>query len=134
MPDETPLTDALPQVTLAYFAALLVQDYAVYAKHSGIPEIKTVLGGFVMRRFLGTWTLIIKSLGLVSDADGWLSLSLLCRRAVLSNGCARFCLSRLACGWEKKGHSSMWRAVAQTCSQSYFPVLAAMKVNPPFFS
>ncbi|PNY24691.1 Chloride channel protein [Tolypocladium capitatum] len=52
-------------ITLAYCAALLVQEYATYAKHSGIPEIKTVLGGFVIRRFLGTWTLITKSLGLV---------------------------------------------------------------------
>ncbi|KAG5993589.1 hypothetical protein E4U43_003461 [Claviceps pusilla] len=52
-------------ITLAYSAALLVQEYAVYAKHSGIPEIKTVLGGFVMRRFLGTWTLVTKSMGLV---------------------------------------------------------------------
>ncbi|KJZ76036.1 hypothetical protein HIM_04492 [Hirsutella minnesotensis 3608] len=51
-------------VSLAYCAALLVQEYAIYAKHSGIPEIKTILGGFVMRRFLGTWTLITKSLGL----------------------------------------------------------------------
>lgn len=38
----------------------------MYARHSGIPEIKTVLGGFVIQRFLGVWTLIIKSLGLVS--------------------------------------------------------------------
>ncbi|KAG5925113.1 hypothetical protein E4U42_004479, partial [Claviceps africana] len=52
-------------VTLACMAAFLVQEYAIYAKHSGIPEIKTVLGGFVMRRFLGTWTLITKSMGLV---------------------------------------------------------------------
>ncbi|GAO19666.1 hypothetical protein UVI_02047650 [Ustilaginoidea virens] len=52
------------QVSLAYFAALLVQEYALYAKHSGIPEIKTVLGGFVIRRFLGTWTLVTKSAGL----------------------------------------------------------------------
>lgn len=52
-------------VSLAYFAALLVQEYALYAKHSGIPEIKTVLGGFVIRRFLGTWTLVTKSAGLV---------------------------------------------------------------------
>lgn len=37
----------------------------MYAKHSGIPEIKTVLGGFVIRRFLGAWTLVTKSLGLV---------------------------------------------------------------------
>jgi hypothetical protein len=53
------------QVTLAYCAALLVQEYAIYAKHSGIPEIKTVLGGFVIRKFLGGWTLLTKSLGLV---------------------------------------------------------------------
>lgn len=46
-------------------AAVLVKEYAIYAKHSGIPEIKTVLGGFVIRRFLGVWTLITKSLGLV---------------------------------------------------------------------
>ncbi|KYK55838.1 voltage-gated chloride channel [Drechmeria coniospora] len=46
-------------MTLAYCAAVLVQEYAVHAKHSGIPEIKTVLGGFVIRRLLSTWTLIL---------------------------------------------------------------------------
>jgi H+/Cl- antiporter ClcA len=57
-----------PKVTLALCAAILVQEYALYAKHSGIPEIKTVLGGFVMKRFLGTWTLITKSFGLVCSS------------------------------------------------------------------
>jgi chloride channel 3/4/5 len=52
-------------VTLAFSAAILVKEYGIYAKHSGIPEIKTVLGGFIIRRFLGAWTLITKSLGLV---------------------------------------------------------------------
>ncbi|KAK4248371.1 chloride channel [Corynascus novoguineensis] len=52
-------------VTFATSAAVLVKEYGVYARHSGIPEIKTVLGGFVIRRFLGLWTLITKSLGLV---------------------------------------------------------------------
>jgi chloride channel 3/4/5 len=52
-------------VTTALAAGLLVKEYAFYAKHSGIPEIKTVLGGFVIRRFLGGWTLLTKSLGLV---------------------------------------------------------------------
>lgn len=52
-------------VTFALVAGVLVQEYAIYAKHSGIPEIKTVLGGFIIRRFLGTWTLVTKSLGLV---------------------------------------------------------------------
>lgn len=53
------------QVTLAYLAAALVKEYAIYARHSGIPEMKTILGGFVIRRFLGAWTLVTKALGLV---------------------------------------------------------------------
>lgn len=53
------------QTTFAVSAALLVKQYSTYAKHSGIPEIKTVLGGFVMKRFLGGWTLTTKSIGLV---------------------------------------------------------------------
>lgn len=53
------------QVLFAVCASVLVKRYAVYARHSGIPEIKTVLGGFVMRRFMGPWTLVIKSIGLV---------------------------------------------------------------------
>ena len=61
-------------VVFAGFAGLLVRTYAGYAKHSGIPEIKTVLGGFVIRHFMGAWTLIIKSLGLcLAVASGlWL--------------------------------------------------------------
>jgi chloride channel 3/4/5 len=46
-------------------ATVLVRTYALYARHSGIPEIKTILGGFVIRHFMGPWTLAIKSLGLV---------------------------------------------------------------------
>lgn len=46
----------------------MVRTYATYAKHSGIPEIKTVLGGFVIQGFMGGWTLLIKSLGLVRMA------------------------------------------------------------------
>lgn len=56
----------LSQVFFAVCASILVRDYAPYAKHSGIPEIKTVLGGFIIRRFMGLWTLIVKSLGLVT--------------------------------------------------------------------
>lgn len=51
-------------VVFALSSALLVKNYSTYAKSSGIPEIKTVLGGFVIRRFLGGWTLVTKSLGL----------------------------------------------------------------------
>ncbi|KAL2271798.1 hypothetical protein VTJ83DRAFT_1169 [Remersonia thermophila] len=49
----------------ALSAAVLVKEYGIYAMHSGIPEIKTVLGGYVIQRFLGLWTLVTKSLGLV---------------------------------------------------------------------
>ncbi|KAI9723389.1 MAG: hypothetical protein M1812_001273 [Candelaria pacifica] len=61
-------------IFFATSASMLVTTYAIYAKHSGIPEIKTVLGGFVIRRFMGTWTLIIKSIGLcLAVASGlWL--------------------------------------------------------------
>ncbi|KAH9900651.1 chloride channel [Xylariomycetidae sp. FL2044] len=64
----------LLSVTFALCAGFLVKEYAVYARHSGIPEIKTVLGGFVIRRFLGAWTLVTKSLGLcLAVASGmWL--------------------------------------------------------------
>lgn len=54
-------------VSFAAIASVLVKEFALYAKHSGIPEMKTVLGGFVIRRFMGTWTLVIKSLGLVGQ-------------------------------------------------------------------
>ncbi|KAI0408589.1 chloride channel [Xylaria palmicola] len=61
-------------MTFALSAGFLVKEYAIYAKHSGLPEIKTVLGGFVIRRFLGGWTLVTKSLGLcLAVASGmWL--------------------------------------------------------------
>jgi chloride channel 3/4/5 len=55
----------LMKIVFGGAASLLVVSYAPYAKHSGIPEIKTMLGGFVIRRFIGTWVLLIKSLGLV---------------------------------------------------------------------
>ncbi|KAF2015546.1 hypothetical protein BU24DRAFT_441206 [Aaosphaeria arxii CBS 175.79] len=51
-------------ILFAACASILVREYSTYAKHSGIAEVKTVLGGFVIRRFLGGWTLLIKTLGL----------------------------------------------------------------------
>jgi len=61
-------------VLFAACASVLVNRYSLYAKQSGIPEIKTMLGGFVIRRFLGAWTLVVKSLGLcLAVASGmWL--------------------------------------------------------------
>ena len=51
----------------ATMAAFLVKEYSPYSAGSGIPEVKTILGGFVIRKFLGWWTLIIKSIGVVRN-------------------------------------------------------------------
>ena len=45
-------------------AAALVKSFAPYAAGSGISEIKCIIAGFVMKGFLGAWTLVIKSIGL----------------------------------------------------------------------
>lgn len=43
-------------------AAALVKSFAPYAAGSGISEIKCIIAGFVMKGFLGVWTLAIKSI------------------------------------------------------------------------
>lgn len=48
----------------AYTSASLVKSYAPYAAGSGISEIKCIIAGFVMKGFLGFWTLLIKSIAL----------------------------------------------------------------------
>ncbi|KAK5102722.1 chloride channel [Lithohypha guttulata] len=55
-------------------SAVLVQSYSRYAKQSGIPEIKIMLGGYVIQDFLGIQTLATKTLGVcLSVASGlWL--------------------------------------------------------------
>ncbi|CAG8449251.1 8998_t:CDS:10 [Scutellospora calospora] len=60
--------------TFATIAAYLVKCYSLYSSGSGIPEIKTILGGFVIRKFLGWWTLIIKSIGVCLVAASSLCL------------------------------------------------------------
>lgn len=40
--------------------------YAYYSAGSGIPEVKVILGGFVIKGFLGIKTLIVKSIGMVT--------------------------------------------------------------------
>lgn len=76
----------------AFVAAVLVKVYAPYAAGSGIAgeshlldwrgfyqqviksECKTILGGFVIRKFLGGWTLLIKCIGLSLSTASGLSL------------------------------------------------------------
>ncbi|KAH7031292.1 chloride channel [Microdochium trichocladiopsis] len=48
----------------AFTAATLVRSIAPYAAGSGISEIKCIIAGFVMKGFLGFWTLLIKSVAL----------------------------------------------------------------------
>ncbi|RAL63988.1 hypothetical protein DID88_003176 [Monilinia fructigena] len=48
----------------ALTSASLVRLFAPYAAGSGISEIKCIIAGFVMKGFLGFWTLIIKSVAL----------------------------------------------------------------------
>src|SRR3954470_19024246 len=48
----------------AFVSATLVKSYAPYAAGSGISEIKCIIAGFVMKGFLGSWTLLIKSIAL----------------------------------------------------------------------
>ncbi|RUS74798.1 hypothetical protein EGW08_017444 [Elysia chlorotica] len=55
-------------------AAMLVRMFAPYACGSGIPEIKTILSGFIIRGYLGKWTLLIKSVGMMLAVSAGLSL------------------------------------------------------------
>ena len=49
----------------AVAACILVIFYAPHARFSGMPEIKTILSGFIIRGFLGFKTLVFKSIGLI---------------------------------------------------------------------
>ncbi|KAJ5587560.1 uncharacterized protein N7459_003325 [Penicillium hispanicum] len=51
-------------ILLAFVAAVLVKSFSPYAAGSGISEIKCIIAGFVMKGFLGAWTLLIKSIAL----------------------------------------------------------------------
>ncbi|KAJ7493396.1 Cl-channel protein [Mycena galericulata] len=61
-------------VAFAGSAAVLVKSYAPYAFHTGIPEIKAILGGYVLTAFLSPWTLLIKAIGLALAVASGLSL------------------------------------------------------------
>ncbi|KAF8637590.1 hypothetical protein AX17_002659 [Amanita inopinata Kibby_2008] len=61
-------------IAFAGSAAVLVKTYAPYAFHTGIPEIKAILGGYVFDAFLTPWILLIKALGLALAVASGLSL------------------------------------------------------------
>ncbi|KAI0769196.1 Cl-channel protein [Irpex lacteus] len=61
-------------IALAASASVLVVTYAPYAFHTGIPEIKAIVSGYVFDAFLGGWTLLIKAVGLALAVASGLSL------------------------------------------------------------
>ncbi|KAJ3335267.1 hypothetical protein HDU91_002259, partial [Kappamyces sp. JEL0680] len=58
----------------ALASAVLVKEIAPFAAGSGIPEVKTILGGFIIDGFLAFPTLVVKCLGLACSVGSGLSL------------------------------------------------------------
>lgn len=61
-------------VIYSVMATFLVVNLAPYAAGSGMPELKTILGGYTIKRVLGIWTLIVKSATLVLAVGSGLCL------------------------------------------------------------
>ncbi|KAG0659416.1 hypothetical protein C6P46_005193 [Rhodotorula mucilaginosa] len=61
-------------VLFAVTASAFVNVFAPHAFHTGIPEIKVILGGYDLKGFLSPMTLVIKSLGLPLAVASGLSL------------------------------------------------------------
>eukprot|EP00659_Diplonema_papillatum_P012616 gene12616-19537_t len=76
--ESIPMVDFLSFFTTSVFYGLLcawlVTTFAPYAAGSGIPEIKTILSGIRINRYLGGWTLLIKCTGLALSVGAGLSL------------------------------------------------------------
>ncbi|KAI9842093.1 MAG: glycerol ethanol, ferric requiring protein [Sclerophora amabilis] len=68
------IASMLEEVIFAFTAARLVKSFAPYAAGSGISEIKCIIAGFVMKGFLGFWTLLIKSIALPLAISSGLSV------------------------------------------------------------
>lgn len=68
------LSYIISSLLLAGLAALLVKRFAPFARGSGIPEVKTILSGFVIKGYLGKWTLAVKSICMVLVVAAGLSL------------------------------------------------------------
>lgn len=61
-------------VLMATMSSYMVVSLAPYAAGSGISELKVILGGFVIKRFLGVLTLLVKSVGLVLSVGAGMNL------------------------------------------------------------
>ena len=60
-------------VAMGSYSAWITQLYP-FARGSGLPEIKVIMGGFVMQRLFGFGTLLTKSMGLVLAVGAGLSI------------------------------------------------------------
>ncbi|KAJ2486450.1 hypothetical protein EV174_001115 [Coemansia sp. RSA 2320] len=61
-------------VLFAAISTYLVTEHAPYAAGQGIAEIKTIMSGFMMRKFLGLRTLCVKCVGVVLSVASGLSI------------------------------------------------------------
>lgn len=61
-------------VLCASISFYLCRTMGPYACSSGLPEVKTIMGGFVIHGFLGVWTGIIKTIGVVFAVGSGLCL------------------------------------------------------------
>jgi chloride channel 3/4/5 len=50
---------------MAFLSAVFTKIFSQKAAGGGIPEVKSVLGGFIMRQVLGAWVLFVKTIGIV---------------------------------------------------------------------
>lgn len=68
------------------------------AAGSGIPEVKTILSGFVIRKFLGLRTLLVKAVGLTLSVASGMSLGKEGWPTPITNLLRSLCTHRLLCG------------------------------------
>ncbi|ODQ68015.1 hypothetical protein NADFUDRAFT_5216, partial [Nadsonia fulvescens var. elongata DSM 6958] len=69
------VTLTLKNKSIAITADLSEKKRTFYNSYgSGVPEVKTILSGFIIRRFLGTYTLINKSIALIFSVSSGMSL------------------------------------------------------------